>query len=140
MITIVLLTHAGLGEAFAAALRHIFGTMPPALEILEILPDEAPEAGRRRLWSLLEKINDGDAMLILNDLYGATPANLIPATLPEGRVAAVSGLNLAMLLRALSRRSEGLVAARQGALEGGVQGVADILEQRPRATLRRMPE
>ncbi|MBU2785001.1 MAG: PTS sugar transporter subunit IIA [Acidithiobacillus ferriphilus] len=140
MITIVLLTHAGLGEAFAAALQHIFGTMPPALEILEILPDQPPEEGRRRLWGLLEKINDGDAMLILNDLYGATPANLIPATLPEGRVAAVSGLNLAMLLRALSRRSDGLAAARQGALEGGVQGVADILEQRPHAVLLRMPE
>ncbi|AEM48972.1 PTS system fructose subfamily IIA component [Acidithiobacillus ferrivorans SS3] len=140
MITIVLLTHAGLGEAFAAALRHIFGAMPPALEILEILPDQPPEEGQRRLWGLLEKIGDGDAMLILNDLYGATPANLIPATLPEGCVAAVSGLNLAMLLRALSRRSEGLAAARQGALEGGVQGVVDILEQRPHAILLRMPE
>ncbi|MBU2768195.1 PTS sugar transporter subunit IIA, partial [Acidithiobacillus ferrivorans] len=68
------------------------------------------------------------------------PANLIPATLPEGCVAAVSGLNLAMLLRALSRRSEGLAAARQGALEGGVQGVVDILEQRPHAILLRIPE
>ena len=133
MITIVLLTHAGLGEAFAAVLRHIFGTMPPALEILEILPDQPPEEGGRRLWGLLEKMREGDAMLILNDLYGATPANLIPAILPEGRVAAVSGLNLAMLLRALARRGEGLAAARRGALEGGVQGVADILEQRDRA-------
>ena len=48
MITIVLLTHAGMGEAFAAALRHIFGTLPPALEVLEIPSDQPPEEGRRR--------------------------------------------------------------------------------------------
>ncbi len=136
MITIVLLTHAGMGQAFATALRHIFGTLPPALEVLEILSDQPPEEGRRRLWSLLEKMPEGDAMLILNDLYGATPANLIPAILPEDRVAAVSGLNLAMLLRALSRRSEGLAAARQGALEGGVRGVVDILARRNTPELR----
>lgn len=130
MITIVLLTHAGLGEAFAAALRHIFGTLPPALVVLEVLPDQAPEAGRRRLWSLLENLGEDDGILILNDLYGATPANLIPAILPEGRVAAVSGLNLAMLLRALSRRGEGLAAARRGAMEGGMEGIVDILVHR----------
>jgi PTS system ascorbate-specific IIA component len=130
MIHLVLLTHAGMGMAFANTLQHIFGTMPAAVEVVEILPDDNPETGRKRLWELIEKLPEGDAMLILNDLYGATPANLIPAILPEDRVAAISGLNLAMLLRALSRREEGLTAARQGALEGAVQGVVDILALR----------
>jgi PTS system ascorbate-specific IIA component len=119
-----------MGMAFANTLQHIFGTMPAAVEVVEILPDDNPETGRKRLWELIEKLPEGDAMLILNDLYGATPANLIPAILPEDRVAAISGLNLAMLLRALSRREEGLTAARQGALEGAVQGVVDILALR----------
>ncbi|MBU2737786.1 PTS sugar transporter subunit IIA [Acidithiobacillus concretivorus] len=130
MIHLVLLTHAGMGVAFANTLEHIFGTMPAAVEVVEILPDDNPETGRKRLWELIEKLPEEDAMLILNDLYGATPANLIPAILPEDRVAAISGLNLAMLLRALSRREEGLTAARQGALDGAVQGVVDILALR----------
>ncbi len=133
MIHIILLTHAGMGSAFANTLQHIFGTLPAAVEVLEILPDENPEAGRGRLWKLIENLSEEDATLILNDLYGATPANLIPAILPEGRVAAVSGLNLPMILRALSRRDEGLEAARQGALDGGVQGVVDILARRESA-------
>lgn len=130
MIHLVLLTHAGMGVAFANTLQHIFGTMPAAVEVVEILPNDNPETGRKRLWEFIEKLPEGDAMLILNDLYGATPANLIPAILPEDRVAAISGLNLAMLLRALSRREEGLAAARQGALDGAVQGVVDILALR----------
>ena len=130
MIHLVLLTHAGMGVAFANTLEHIFGNMPAAVEVVEILPDANPETGRKRLWEFIEKLPEGDAMLILNDLYGATPANLIPAILPEDRVAAISGLNLAMLLRALSRREEGLTAARQGALDGAVQGVVDILALR----------
>ena len=130
MIHLVLLTHAGMGVAFANTLEHIFGTMPAAVEVVEILPDDNPETGRKRLWELIEKLPEEDATLILNDLYGATPANLIPAILPEDRVAAISGLNLAMLLRALSRREEGLTAARQGALDGAVQGIVDILALR----------
>ncbi|PKY12245.1 PTS sugar transporter subunit IIA [Acidithiobacillus marinus] len=139
MIHIVLLTHVGMGQAFANTLRHIFGTLPTAVEVVEILPDESPENGRRCLWELIENLADDDAMLILNDLYGATPANLIPAILPEERVAAVSGLSLPMLLRALSRREEGLAAARQGAMDGAVQGVVDILAKRAAPLARPSP-
>ncbi|MFA7496046.1 MAG: PTS sugar transporter subunit IIA [Acidithiobacillus sp.] len=130
MIHIVLLTHTGMGSAYMDVLQHIFGTVPVAVESLEISADESPELGRQRLWRLVERLSESDAMLILNDLYGATPANLIPAILPDGQVAAISGLSLPMLLRALSRRGDGLAAARDGALEGGVQGVVDILAQR----------
>lgn len=126
MIGLLLLTHDGIGQAFMAAITHIFGSTPAALRVLEILPDQGLEESRRRLRQALESLDEGDGVLVLTDLFGATPSNLLLTVLRPGRVEAVSGLNLPMLLRALSRRADGLTAAREGALDGAHQGIVDL--------------
>jgi PTS system ascorbate-specific IIA component len=126
MIGLLLLTHDEIGQAFLAAVNHIFGNAPPALTVLEILPEQGLEESRLRLRQALESLDEGDGVLVLTDLFGATPSNLLSTVLRPGRVEAVSGLNLPMLLRALSRRPEGLTAAREGALDGAHQGIVDL--------------
>lgn len=126
MIGLLLLTHDEIGQAFLAAVTHIFGSTPPALTVLEILPDQGLEESRLRLREALERLDEGDGVLVLTDLFGATPSNLLSTVLRPGRVEAVSGLNLPMLLRALSRRPDGLTAAREGALDGAHQGIVDL--------------
>ncbi len=126
MIGLMLLTHDEIGQAFLAAVTHIFGSTPPALTVLEILPDQGLEESRLRLRQALERLDEGDGVLVLTDLFGATPSNLLSTVLRPGRVEAVSGLNLPMLLRALSRRPDGLTAARKGALDGAHQGIVDL--------------
>ena len=126
MIGLLLLTHDEIGQAFLAAVTHIFGSTPPALTVLEILPDQGLEESRLRLRQALERLDEGDGVLVLTDLFGATPSNLLSTVLRPGRVEAVSGLNLPMLLRALSRRPDGLTAAREGALDGAHQGIVDL--------------
>lgn len=126
MIGLLLLTHDEIGQAFLAAVTHIFGSTPPALTVLEILPEQGLEESRLRLRQALERLDEGDGVLVLTDLFGATPSNLLSTVLRPGRVEAVSGLNLPMLLRALSRRPDGLTAAREGALDGAHQGIVDL--------------
>ncbi len=126
MIGLLLLTHDEIGQAFLAAVTHIFGSAPPALTVIEILPDQGLEESRLRLRQALERLDEGDGVLVLTDLFGATPSNLLSTVLRPGRVEAVSGLNLPMLLRALSRRPDGLTAAREGALDGAHQGIVDL--------------
>ncbi|WP_123102766.1 PTS sugar transporter subunit IIA [Acidithiobacillus sulfuriphilus] len=126
MIGLLLLTHDEIGQAFLAAVTHIFGSTPPALTVLEILPDQGLEESRLRLRQALERLDEGDGVLVLTDLFGATPSNLLSTVLRPGRVEAVSGLNLPMLLRGLSRRPDGLTAAREGALDGAHQGIVDL--------------
>ncbi len=126
MIGLLLLTHDEIGQAFLAAVTHIFDSTPPALTVLEILPDQGLEESRLRLRQALERLDEGDGVLVLTDLFGATPSNLLSTVLRPGRVEAVSGLNLPMLLRALSRRPDGLTAAREGALDGAHRGIVDL--------------
>jgi PTS system ascorbate-specific IIA component len=62
-------------------------------------------------------------VLVLTDIYGATPGNIALKLLKPGRVEGISGVNLPMLIRALTYREQGLAAVVEKALSGGTEGV-----------------
>ncbi|MCE5393651.1 MAG: PTS sugar transporter subunit IIA [Acidithiobacillus sp.] len=103
---IVLLTHAGLGTAFLGVLRHIFGELPPDVSALEADPDDSDSLRTRLAQRMASARAEKRPLLILCDLPGASPANAIPKTLDPQWVEVIYGLNLPMLLRALSRRQD----------------------------------
>jgi PTS system mannose-specific IIA component len=71
-------------------------------------------------------------VLVLTDVYGATPSNMAANLLDPGRVEGVAGVNLPMLVRALTYRQEPLKIVVSKAISGGVEGVM----QMPPASLK----
>jgi PTS system ascorbate-specific IIA component len=72
---------------------------------------------------LVQQLDEGDGVLVLTDIYGATPGNIALRLLAPGKVEGVAGVNLPMLIRALTYREHGLAAAVEKALSGGTEGV-----------------
>jgi PTS system ascorbate-specific IIA component len=62
----------------------------------------------------------------MTDLYGATPSNIAARLLQPGRVEGLAGVNLPMLIRALTYRDEPLDKLIEKALSGGSLGVLRI--------------
>lgn len=104
MNRIVLLTHSGLGRGFLSVLEHIYGAVPDAVELREIGADSDLEWEKAQLRQRIGQLAPGEALLILTDLFGATPTNIVPVEMLGARARMVTGVNLPMLLRALSRR------------------------------------
>ena len=75
---------------------------------------------------LLKEVDEGDGVLILTDILGATPANLALKLLEPGRVECVAGLSLPMLLRALTYRKNGMETLIKKAISGGHDGVINM--------------
>ena len=73
MIGILVVSHEPLGTALIHCTRHIFGRMPPQLAALDVIPDEDPELAFKAARELLARINDGSGVIVLTDLFGATP-------------------------------------------------------------------
>ena len=71
----------------------------------------------------MRQLDEGDGVLVLTDMYGATPGNIALKLLEPGRVEGVAGVNLPMLVRALTYREQGLAVVVEKALSGGVEGV-----------------
>jgi PTS system ascorbate-specific IIA component len=77
---------------------------------------------------MLDLVDNGDGVLILTDIFGASPANLAIKLLDPGRVEGLTGVNLPMLLRALTYREKGMEILLQRARDGGRDGVFNMLE------------
>ena len=105
MVGIVLVTHPNLGEEFIRSAEMICGKMPRVLT-LSIDTRKEVEELRRGIAEAIKKVDDGDGVLILTDMFGGTPSNMSLAFLQEDRVEVLTGLNLPMMIK-LSNCREG---------------------------------
>jgi PTS system ascorbate-specific IIA component len=83
-----------------------------------------------RAREMMEQIDAGDGVLILTDIFGATPGNVVSKLLQNGKVEGVSGVSLPMLLRVLTGRN-GTTAVElsvlvQRAMSGGSEGLVHM--------------
>lgn len=136
---IFLVAHAPLAHALRECALHVFPDCGEALRVLDVSPDSAPEESLEEARALVEDVPERP-LLVLTDLFGATPCN-IAQRLANGRPSArlVTGLNLPMLLRAVSYRAEPLDLLVQRAVVGGTQGVMQVAVQAPSKPLSKTP-
>ncbi|MGN6702768.1 MAG: PTS sugar transporter subunit IIA [Burkholderiaceae bacterium] len=126
MVGILLLTHAPLGEAYIAAATHVFRGRPERLEALDVCADQDPAEVNRLAAAAIARHDDGAGVLILTDVLGGTPSNCSGPLLAAGRVEAIAGLSLPMLLRALTYRHDTLDVVIEMALAGGQNGAVRV--------------
>lgn len=125
-VGILLLTHEAMGDALIATARRILGRLPLALEAQAIPPGSDVDAALREAAARVRRLDSGDGVLVLTDVYGATPSN-VAQRLPELGldIRRVSGLNLPMLLRALNYPEQPLAELAQTAANGGRAGIVE---------------
>lgn len=126
MIGVLIITHGGLGEQLLRAAAHTLGAQPERVECLTVSDRDKPEALLARAREALGRIDDGSGVLVITDMYGATPANVAAKLLVDGRVEGLSGANLPMLVRALAHRNEPLAAVVEKARSGAADGVVHM--------------
>jgi mannose PTS system EIIA component len=98
MIGLVLVTHGRLAAEFISALEHVVGKQP-SMEAICIGPDDKMDERRNDIAASIGKVDQGQGVIVLTDMFGGTPSNLAISLLEEGRVEVVAGLNLPMLVK-----------------------------------------
>lgn len=133
---ILLVAHSPLASALRDCAMHVFPDCALHLLVLDVQPDASPEDSLAQARQLMGTQDQG-ALLVLTDVFGATPSN-IAQRLVEGRQARlVTGVNLPMLLRCVCYRGEALDALVQRAIVGGTQGVMQVAVTAPQNQNRR---
>ena len=123
-VGILLLTHETTGSALVATARHVLGKIPLRVDALAIPPGCDVDAALRDAAARARALDSGDGVLVLTDVYGATPSNVGEKLAGLGIDARrVSGLNLPMLLRVLNYPEQPLAELVQTAASGGRAGV-----------------
>lgn len=125
MVGILLITHNGLGDSLIDCIRHVLGKVPPHLKSLSVLANDDPVQKEAEARALIAQLDTGDGVLLLSDVYGATPCNIAKRVCTPGRTEGVAGVNLPMLLR-VACTGKPLAELVQRALEGGKECIVTI--------------
>jgi len=99
MVGILLITHNGLGDSLIDCVRHVTGSVPAHLKSLSILANDDPQQKEEEGRALIKQLDRGKGVLLLTDIYGATPSNIARRLCAPDQVVGVAGVNLPMLLR-----------------------------------------
>lgn len=105
MIGMVLVTHGRLAEEFRAALEHVVGAQEQ-VETICIGPDDDMEKRRADIVEAIRKVESGQGVVLLTDMFGGTPSNLAISLLEKDKVEVVAGINLPMLIRLATERNK----------------------------------
>ena len=128
MIGIFLLTHSTYGEALIQCACHVLNKRPLQIAQLGVAAQDDPLDALPLAREMLKLVDTGQGVLILTDIYGASPSNLAMKLLDPGRVEGVAGVNLPMLLRPLTYRDKDMETLVTRAVAGGRDGVLNMLK------------
>ena len=130
MIGVLLVTHGEIGTALLTSASQILGGAPAQVATLSVWRQDDPDDLVLRARELVEQIDAGDGVLILTDIFGATPGNVVSRLLADDHIEGVSGVSLPMLLRVITSRNGSLSAAVKRAVSGGSEGVVHMNSDR----------
>jgi len=106
MIGILIITHKELGKALIEAAEFILDEKPENLLSISIDINENAEKLRNKIDFAIKKVMQPNGVLILTDMFGGTPSNLSYSFLEEGKIEVISGVNLPILVKAISLRKK----------------------------------
>jgi PTS system mannose-specific IIA component len=119
MIGLVLVTHGHLAREFIAATEHVVGPQRNMVAIC-IGPDDDMDSRREEILETVRRVDEGDGVIVLTDMFGGTPSNLAISIIDKAPVEVIAGVNLPMLIRLVTvRGTDPLSVAIEKAQDAG---------------------
>ncbi len=122
MAGILIIAHAPLATALRECIAHIYGGLPARIGAIDVLADSDPAQVMAYAHSEIARLREENGVLVLTDMYGATPANIAGQLAKLDGVRVLAGVNLPMLVRAVCYRTTPLDTLVEKALAGATQG------------------
>ncbi|HUD32653.1 PTS sugar transporter subunit IIA [Variovorax sp. PvP013] len=141
MNSILIIAHAPLANALRQCALHVFPESESTVFALDVLPNVSAEetlAVARITLEQMQRTPD-DKVLVLGDMFGATPCNVAHKLVDGVNSRLVAGVNLPMLIRVLSYRREPLHTLAERAVVGGGAGVMQVAVAAPQNQSKRKP-
>lgn len=132
MVGLLVIGHAPFATALLSCAQHVYSCAPERCTGIDVMADADLAADLARARQAVCDVNAGDGVLVLVDMFGATPGNIATQLSDAGRVEVVAGVNLPMLMRVLCYRNSASIAdLPEKALGGGASGIMKIASTAP---------
>jgi len=122
-VGLLLISHTNIATSMLETARLMLESSPLATRSLEVPLDAPPEDIKKQAREYIDALDSGNGVLIITDIYGATPANIGKQLCDEHHCRLVAGLNLPMLVRVLNYPQLNLENMALKAVSGGHDGI-----------------
>lgn len=122
-VGVLLITHPGIGTVLLDTARNMLGQCFLQTAILEVPLDSPLDEIKKQAMSIIEKLDQGDGVLLLCDIFGSTPCNIAQCSNDQHKLRLVAGVNLPMLVRVLNYSDLNLDELAAKATSGGSDGI-----------------
>jgi PTS system ascorbate-specific IIA component len=126
MIGLLIISHGTLGESLIHCASHMLNKRPPRLRQIGVTAQDDPGQLVPQARKMVKELDEGDGVLVLTDMYGGSPSNIAAKLVIPGKIEALAGVNLPMLIRALTYRDKSLQVMITKAISGGCEGVLRV--------------
>ena len=129
MIGLLIITHESIGEAYRSLAQHFFphGT-PENIHILGVQPDEDQDDIINDAIAKLQEFPENHGVLIMTDIFGATPCNAARRMVRADKSAILTGLNAPMLIKAVQycAKADNLEEFTESVRQAAVNGIIAV--------------
>ena len=126
MIGLLIISHGTLGESLIHCASHMLNKRPPRLRQIGVTAQDDPGQLVPQARKMVKELDEGDGVLVLTDMYGGSPSNIAAKLVIPGKIEDLAGINLPMLIRALTYRDKSLQVMITKAISGGCEGVLRV--------------
>lgn len=123
MVTIIVIAHSEIANSLVSCAEHILATRVANLHIIPVKKTENIEHILDRVHEFIARFGDERQLLLLTDLFGATPSNIATKLIKPDKIEMITGLNMPMLLRAITYAEYDLRTCVDKSIEGGKNGI-----------------
>ena len=121
-VGLLIITHGTVGQSLYDAATSVIGSCPLRTKVVAMHFELNRDDIIAQVKNEVDALDTGSGVLILTDMYGATPSN-IACLITEPKVAVVAGVNLPMLIRVLNYPTLPLLELTVKAIKGGTEGI-----------------
>lgn len=125
-VGLLIITHGTTGQSLVEVGEFILGQSLESIHVISFAQSGESRTSKNDIHQGIKSVDHGEGVLVLTDLLGASPCNLVTQVIREYRALAVTGVNLAMLIRLWNYRDQPLEALAKIAEKGGKRGVEVI--------------
>ncbi|MEK6749313.1 MAG: PTS fructose transporter subunit IIA [Pseudomonadota bacterium] len=122
-VGVLIIAHDTVGQSLLDTAVSVIGVCPIMTEILPVNKHSNPERTLREAYEKLARLDEGDGVLVLTDIFGSTPSNIACKLKKAHHIEVIAGLNLPMLVRILNYHTLSLSQLVDKAITGGHDGI-----------------
>ena len=105
MTGVIVAGHGRLPEELVTVCAFILGQVKNIIS-LSVDPSDPAEKIHKAFSEAIKEVDSGQGVIILTDLFGGTPSNMALSFLKENYIEVISGVNLAMLIKAVQNQEK----------------------------------